>query len=236
MKKKLRVICEGKTEVQLVNNLLHDRLSKTYSEIIPITLPTGQNPMGGAAKGGFRRSGGYAFALKHILNSIKMHKNSIFTTFFDLYEFPSDIDCYADAKSITDPIIKAAMYEKQMGMDVIKELEGSFAFLPYVQPYESEAFLFVNPLISAMEMGDSDRNVDQYESRMAEIRHRYLTPEHINASKGPSKHLEDIFPNYRKNKAGRGGFSWMAAKEIGLNAISEQCEHFREWIYKLESF
>ena len=236
MKKKLCLICEGKTEVQLVYNLLYDRLSKTYSELLPITLPSGKNPVGGTAKGGFRRHGGYAFALKHIKNSIKLHNSSIITTFFDLYNFPNDIECYDDAERITDPIVKAAMYEQQMESDVRKEQEDVFAFLPYVQPYESEAFLFVNPLISAMEMGDSDQNVDQYESSIAEVRGGYQTPEHINAAKGPSKHLEDIFPNYKKNKVGRGGFSWRAAKEIGIDAISEECEHFREWISKLESF
>ena len=36
---KLYVICEVPTEVKLVENLLFDRLSRTYNIIIPITLP-----------------------------------------------------------------------------------------------------------------------------------------------------------------------------------------------------
>jgi len=71
--------------------------------------------------------------------------------------------------------------------------------------------------------------------KMTEIRNRYQTPEHINAAKGPSKHLEDIFPAYSKNKVGKGGFSWKAAKEIGIDAICDECEHFRRWISKLEN-
>jgi len=160
---KLCVICEGPAEVKLVENLLFDRLSRTYCIIIPITLPTGKNPMGGTAKGGFRRSGGYAFALKYIQDSIKHNKSSVFTTFFDLYNFPDDIPCYSDAERITNPIVKAETYEQQMELDIRKEFESGLSFLPHFQPYESEAFLFVNPLISAIEMGDSDKSVNQYE-------------------------------------------------------------------------
>ena len=234
--KKLCIICEGKTEVHLVYNLLYDRLSKTYSDIIPITLPTGRNPIGGTAKGGFRRYGGYAYALTHIQNTIKLHKSSVLTTFFDLFNFPNDIGCYKDAERISDPILKAVKYEQQMDSDIRYVLGEEITFLPHVQPYESEAFLFVDPLVSALEMGELEQDVEQYKHRIEDIRHSYLTPEHINAAKGPSRHLEEIFPNYRKNKVGKSGFSWRVAKEIGINAIIDECEHFGEWIFKLESY
>ena len=235
MMKQLYIICEGKTEVHLINNVFYDRLSRTYVNVIPITLPTGKNKDGGTAKGGFRRTNGYAYALKHIQNSIKRYRNGVFTTFFDLFRFPSDIGCYFDAKRENDPIVRAKIYERQMELDIRKELGETIAFIPYVQPCESEAFLFIDPLISAMEMGDSDNMVDNYKKSIEEIRDRYQTPEHINFTKGPSKYLEDILPSYRKNKVGRGGFSWRAAREIGINAICDKCEHFEEWVLKLES-
>ena len=87
-----------------------------------------------------------------------------------------------------------------------------------------------------MVIGDADQEVNHYEKSIVEIRDRFQTPEHINSVKGPSKYLEDIFPHYSKNKVGRGGFSWKAPKEIDINAICKECEHFREWILKLESF
>jgi len=234
MSKLLKIICEGKTEERLVNNLLVDRLLNMYDAIIPITLPTGKNPMGGNAKGGFHSTDGYAFALKHIINTIKMDKNCIFTTFFDLYKFPKDIECYLDAEKVYNPIEKANIYERQIAKDIFAKIGNSIVFLPNIQPYESEAFLFVNPMITAMEMADTDRNVEKYKNSIYKIRNDFITPEHINATKGPSKHLEEIFPNYKKNKVGKGGFSWRAAKEIGIDAICGECEHFRKWIAKLE--
>ena len=233
--KKLYIICEGETEERLVYNVFYDRLSSTYNVIIALTLPTGENQMGGAAKGGFRKTNGYNHALNHIRSSIKLYKNSVVTTFFDLFRFPNDIACYRDAKSVIDPIARATMYEQQIDQDVRKGVGDGFTFIPHVQPCESEAFLFVDPMISAMEMGDSSEDVQYYETSIYEVRKRYQTPEHIDADKGPSKYLEDIFPYYSKNKVGRGGFSWKAAKEIGIDAICEECEHFNAWMRKLES-
>ena len=51
MKNMLIVICEGDTEVKLVDNLIHERLSNHFYPIIPKTLITGKNPEGGNAAG-----------------------------------------------------------------------------------------------------------------------------------------------------------------------------------------
>jgi len=233
--KKLVIVCEGRTEVKLLENLLYERLEKSFYPIIAVTLPTGENQDGGAAKGGFRSSGGYSFALRHLVYTLKLHKGSVFTMFFDLYGFPKDIACSLNAEKIPDPIEKVLLYEQQIKSDVYLECGTNTIFIPYIQPCESEAFLFVDPRLSALVMANSDTNSDRYASRMTEIRSSYISPEHINAEKGPSKHLEDIFKNYRKNKVGRGGFSWRAAKEIGLDAICKECEHFSEWLTRLEN-
>ena len=229
---KLVVICEGKTEVRLLENLLYSKLEHWFYPIIPITLPTGENPGGGTAKGGFHSSDGYSFALKHIIYTLKLHVDGVITTFFDLYGFPTDIPCYKDAGAILNTIERAGIYERQMLLDVAeRKIDGRF--IPYVQPCESEAFLFVDPCLSALEMGNNDTDVERIKAKMTDIRTQYSSPEYINADKGPSMHLEEIIAGYRKNKVGKSGFSWKAAKEIGIEAICAECTHFNEWIQKL---
>jgi hypothetical protein len=231
--KELVFICEGNTEVKLVQNLIYTKLEKWFYPIKPITLLTGKNPAGGAGKGGFRSSEGYKYALKQIIDTANLYSDKVITTFFDLFRFPSDISCYTNAKYITDPIEKAIIYEKQLKEDVYAKIEGNILFIPYFQPCESEAFLFVDPLISAMEMGNTDDDVKIYESKINDIRKNFKSPEYINTHKGPSLYLEEFVENYKKNKVGKGGFSWRAAKEIGIDAICNECEHFNEWINNL---
>jgi hypothetical protein len=104
------------------------------------TLPTGENPDGGTAKGGFRKSKGYFFALRHILNTVKLHGDGLITTFFDLYGFPEDIECFSSAVQISDPIARAAMYEQQIGLDVAVESAECKHFHEWICKLESYAF------------------------------------------------------------------------------------------------
>jgi hypothetical protein len=48
--------------------------------------------------------------------------------------------------------------------------------------------------------------------------------------------LESLFDGYKKNKAGKAGFSWRVPKTIGIDSIRNECKHFNEWIQKLISF
>ena len=86
------------------------------------------------------------------------------------------------------------------------------------------------------ELENTDVKAKELEIKMKKVRSDYPTPEYINTDKGPSKHLENFIENYKKNKVGKGGFSWRAAKEIGLEEICKECNHFRQWIMKLENY
>jgi len=233
--RKLIIICEGKTEVSLINNLIAERLHSHYYPIIPVTLPVGINPAGGLNKGGFRSSSGYRYALGKVIDVIQIHSGAVVTTFFDLYNFPSDIACFSDAEGVTDPVRKAVMYEEQLWRDVSAVLRSGVTFVPYLQPCETEGFVFVNPHIaSRILVGRNENEAEALEAKLREVRERFESPEHINTQMGPSKHLEEILPGYRKNKVGRGGFSWRVAKEVGIEAISLECHHLREWLNDLE--
>ena len=68
---------------------------------------------------------------------------------------------------------------------------------------------------------------DEIVNDIQKIRDDYSTPEYINNSPetAPSKRLEALIPNYAKIKNGT-----LLAKDMGIDIILEQCQHFREWV------
>ena len=241
MKRTLYVISEGRTEVNFVKQVLTIHLLAFDWVVIPITLRTGSNKAG-VRKGGWRRSRGYEHAIAEIHRVLKTHRNVMYTTFFDLYGFPSDIPCYEEAKSLSSPQEKALRYERQLKEDIADLFSDGSGFrdemfIPYIQPYEFECFLFIDPKISAtvLSVGDAGK-AENIEDSIAGVSHSFETPEHINNSQdtAPSKRLAKFVPGFDKNKAGKSGLSWRVAEEIGIERIRKECPHFSEWLLSLE--
>lgn len=242
MMRNLCIMSEGRTECNFVKNVLADHLIQFKWIVRPITLITGKNKSG-IHKGGWRSSDGYKNALRQIYNTIVTEKDAtIYTTFFDLYGFPTDIPCYEKSKSLVSPYEKAKLYEKQIKQDVNDLFANDHdyneaRFMPYVQPYEFESFLFVDAYCSAFELSDDDDTLCKIlEEEIGKIASQFETPEHINNSPvaAPSKRIELLVPGFVKNKAGKSGFSWKIAKDVGIVNIRQECRHFNEWLTSIE--
>ena len=243
MIRNLYVISEGRSECDFVKNVLSEHLIEYMWIVIPLTLPTSRGT-GSGRKGGWRRTKGYEYAIKGISNMIITHSNEVHTTFFDLYGFPSDIPCYEQAKALSSPLEKARLYEDQLKKDV----NGSFAsgtkynldlFIPYVQPYEFECFLFVDPECSAQELSNGEESkAELLEKEIKKIKNNNTTPEHINddPKTAPSKRIESLVPGFVKNKTGKAGFSWRIPQRIGTERLRAECNHFNEWLSFIESY
>jgi hypothetical protein len=164
--------------------------------------------------------------------------------FFDLYGFPSDIPCYEKSKLLTSPYSKAKLYEEQIKNDVndlfsYDHQYNESKFMPYIQPYEFESFLFVDAYCSALDLSDGDANLcKSLAEEIKKIALQFETPEHINNSPvtAPSKRIESLVPGFIKNKAGKSGFSWNIAKDVGVANIRLGCKHFNEWLSSIESY
>lgn len=243
MLKTMCIIVEGKTECNFVSNVLSKHLLPFGFTITPITLPTGKS-QSGVAKGGWRRNNGYQEAVKQICNVIKTRRDAtLFTTFFDLYGIPSDIPCFSKlTNSNLSPMEKSEIVGNQFKSD-IKALfsdDSSFildAFIPYIQPFEFEAFLFVDVDISAKILTSAcDQKQTKLKVDLSQIADQFTTPEHINNSpdKAPSKRLESLVPGFCKNKVGRAGLSWRISEEVGIENIRKVCKHFDRWLLQLE--
>ena len=226
MIRNLYIISEGRSECNFVKNVLSEHFFEHMWIVIPTTLPTSRGS-GSGRKGGWRRTKGYIYAVEEIWRMITTHRNEVHTAFFDLYGFPSDIPCYEQAKTLSSPLEKACLYETQLKNDV-NELFASDTrynldlFIPYVQPYEFESFLFVDPKCSAQELSYGEESkAGLLEKEIKKIKNAFASPEHINdgPKTAPSKRIENLVPGFIKNKAGKAGFSWKIPQRIGTGRL-----------------
>jgi hypothetical protein len=69
-------------------------------------------------------------------------------------------------------------------------------------------------------------------SRFRKIRNEFPTPEDINdnPATAPSKRVIAIYSVYRKVIEGT-----LAARAVGVERMRRECEHFRNWLERLET-
>jgi hypothetical protein len=93
--------------------------------------------------------------------------------------------------------------------------------------HEFEGLLFSDCRAFAIGIGRAE-----LAERLQEIRNSFETPEDINdgPSTCPSRRIEQIVTGYEKPLLGT-----LAALEIGLTRMREQCPHFNDWLIRLES-
>ena len=93
--------------------------------------------------------------------------------------------------------------------------------------HEFEGLLFSDCAAFSRAIG-----LPQLEPRFSGIRNQFATPEEIDDSPNtaPSKRVEELVPGYEKPLLGV-----LAAMEIGLARMRQECPHFDAWLKKLES-
>ena len=219
---RVRIICEGDTEEEFVNNLLSDHLHAYGIHPIPIVLREGRH------RGGDVR---YERVFINVRNSLLQEKRCYCSTLIDFYGLPPKFPGKSIAKAQNHLNDKATTFctafenalKRDIGENSIRR------FIPYVQMHEFEALLYSNPERFAIGIDRLDLQVE-FES----IRNRFSTPEHINDSPitAPSKRVIRVFPGYERQKP---LFGVLAALEIGLPTIRQECRLFDAWLRRLET-
>lgn len=87
---RVRIICEGQTEEEFVNNLLCDHLRSYGVEPIPIVIRERGH------KGGDVR---YRRVFINVRNSLLQERNCYCTTFIDYYGLPGDFPGKSESKT-----------------------------------------------------------------------------------------------------------------------------------------
>jgi len=145
---------------------------------------------------------------------------------FDLYALPEDFPGYAEARRLTDPLLRVEALEQAFSEDI-----GHPRFIPYIQLHEFEALLFADPSCLDWYFVDDDHALAI--ARLVKLAASFTSPEHIDdgASTAPSKRIIQELPAYEKAKRVAGP---LVAAKIGLQVIRGKCAHFDAWLKKLE--
>lgn len=217
---RVHIICEGQTEATFVQELLQSRLSSREIYLHPKLI---RNTGGNVTFDRLRRD---------VENLLLGDQSSYCTTFFDFYGLPTDFPGKSESAAKVDLSAKAAIIHNEL-VKRLKDTIRNFPaqrFIPYVQMYEFEALLFSDPASFAAGI---DRR--ELQDKLAGIRAPFETPEHINDNQctAPSKRIKKLFSlNDRYEKPIMGT---LAALEIGLVRMREECPLFNAWLVSLEN-
>lgn len=211
---RLYVIAEGQTEQRFVKQILADHLGHYQISATASAVTTSRGYKGGLPS--------YVKARNDIQRWLKEDKNPDvrFTTMFDLYQLPVDFPGYHHAKQ-SDPYRRVEALETALAQDINDQ-----RFIPYFQVHEFEALIFADPSKLATEYFGYESKLEILQALSHE-----KSPEMINdgIDTAPSKRIMQVIPEYSKAV---GGVNVVAA--IGLDRIRQRCQHFHEWLQKLE--
>jgi len=216
------IFCEGQTEVAFVKNVLYHEFWPKEVFMEARLIPTSSLGKGGSLN---------RQRIRHFLQkALRQQRNVYFTTFFDLYSLPKDLQGSENIPSKTDPIKRAKKAESALHEAVIHEIGCRHErFFPHVQPYEFEALLFSDTTGFA----EADPLWKVLSEKLAIVREMSKSPEHINdgADTHPSAHLLNILnPPYKKVFHGV-----KVSSIIGIDRIREECKHFDSWLSHIEN-
>jgi hypothetical protein len=210
---RVHIFVEGQTEETFVREVLYEYFQRQNIYLNPILLRTSSTGKGGVVSYG---------KIKPQLQRKCLEDGSAFvTTMFDLYALPNDFPGKDSLPNTNDPFEKAEYLEKQMGLDI-----GNNNFIPNLLVHEFEGLLYSNP--QAFSAWFDGSVVDKLQRE----RDSFPSPEHINESPttAPSKRIISCCPRYEKPLHGS-----LIAIGIGLDKIRQQCQHFNQWLTRLEN-
>lgn len=221
---RILVHVEGQTEENFVNSVLAPHLYGVgYTSVRPRLLGNARQR---SRRGGIRS---WCSVRTDILNHLKEDPATLATTMVDYYGLPYTWPGRKHAGRQRTLKARAGSVERAVLEDISESLSDAFnrrRFVPYVVMHEFEGLLFSDPERFAQGIGRPGLS-----SELEAIRGEFSTPEEINDSPdtAPSSRLQELYAGYQKPLMGV-----LAAEEIGLDAIREECPLFNRWIVQLE--
>lgn len=231
--KTIYVMCEGSTEVSFVNSVLSEYLQDRITFIAKTFVTSSNHKTGSVNKGGIPN---YISAKNQIINTIRTSSCDYITTMIDYYglrkDFPGN-----DNKAENDSINiynKIEFLENEFNKDIktcINQYNTRTEFFAYFQLHEFETLLYTD-LDKLQEVEPEWHNKEI--KKLKDSIKQYNNIELINNSPdtAPSKRLQNAFSNTKYSKTIHSN---LIIKSIGINNIREKCEHFNQWLNKIES-
>lgn len=220
-------LVEGKTEAEFVKSLpaAGFRLArKAHLRPIPLTTSSGKK---GTFKGGavnFKR------VEKQLRELFSTHRGESFrfTTMFDFGDLKENQGFPGfHTKPSNDPYKQVEHLETSL----LQELED-WRFIPYFQLYEFESLLFTDLDCLKILFGERAPFADRKFKQLAALKNDFKgNPEIINSNNSPSKRITAWWGGFKRQKVTVGG---QLAMVIGEETLRGQCQHFDDWLTRLE--
>jgi hypothetical protein len=216
---KINVIVEGQTEVTFVLAVLNPFiLAKNPAAFInPFPVQTKRIFTGEKWSGGMSS---YRQLKDDVRRALGDGGASCVTTMIDLFHLPKDFPGYEAAKRLRFPD-RVRMLEDAMSADLAND-----RFLPYISTHEFEALLLTRPDAIVSAAGGAETDLLKLRGAVD----GFTSPEEIDGVNPPSYRIRNVFPYYDKVRHGV-----VAALEAGIDSMRASCEHFREWLGRLEA-
>ena len=222
---RLRVHVEGKTEEEFVKWLLAPYLGERGFVSVDARI------MGGARQ---RRQRGGVTSWTSFRNELVLQLQSdrdlLHTSMVDFYGMPADGN-----RAWPGRMEAARMPQDRKGQHVAEQMladlrtarPGEDRFVPFVTMHEFEALLFSDCEAFAHAVA-----MPELADPLLRIRNQFESPEHINDGRetAPSKRILELHPKYAKVVEGN-----IAAGEVSLTRMTEECQHFAGWLRRLET-
>ncbi|MCF6266290.1 MAG: DUF4276 family protein [Desulfuromusa sp.] len=217
--RRIHIVCEGQTEEMFVKELLYPPFLSKGLCMVPVLIG---KP--GHKGGNFR----FERLLADVRNRLLGDPTAFCTTFFDFYGLPNNFPGKQAAADKARSQVKAQIVCDAMVAKLTRKLgdDAMHRFIPYIQMYEFEALLFSDPdgLAKGVECPELSDGFNK-------IRNLFDSPESINDSPrtAPSKRISSKVLDYEKPIYGS-----LAALEIGLPVMRQECPLFDAWLIRLE--
>ncbi|MEW4490957.1 DUF4276 family protein [Thalassoglobus sp. JC818] len=221
--KRLYMTVEGQTEAAFATSVLIPHLAN-FNVFLTHPRFTGlhRRRRGRIPQGGLLHTFGHAFADMRTWLKEDQSPEARFTMMVDLYSLPNDFPGYDEAMAKFTGGEQAEALELSLADEI-----GDDRFIPYLQVHEYEALVLVDP----------PRITTLYDVPSAELQalcqecDAFNTPEDINHGQHshPKYRIGQHVPGYDENVAGP-----LLAEDIGLPTLREKCQHFGNWLTRLE--
>ncbi|MEA5594420.1 DUF4276 family protein [Rivularia sp. UHCC 0363] len=210
---RVHVFVEGQTEETFVRELLYEYFIDKNIYLNPILVRTSKTGKGGVVS--------YAKIKPQVNCKCLEDAKAFVTTMFDMYALPNDFPGSSSLPKTNEPLHKAEYLEREMGKDI-----GHDNFIPNLLVHEFEGLLYSNLQTFADWFDEVAVSILQAE------RNAFTSPEHINNNPltAPSKRIRNCCKGYDKPLHGS-----LLAIDIGLDNIRQECQHFNQWLLRLES-
>lgn len=217
MSRRVLVLVEGQTEERFVKDVLGPAFWAREIYFSPTILTTKRVKDGPDFKGGVTNFDRFRNDLERLLRSAG---DAWITTLLDYYGLPADFPGMADRPG-GSPETRVRHVEQAL----FDHFGRPRHFIPFLALHELEAWLF-----SSVEVLPEVLTRTERQPELAAIRNTVANPEQIDEGieTAPSKRILRLFPSYRKTLHGP-----IALGRIGLDAIRNECPHFRSWIERL---